>query len=139
MHAVSLTPDATGACGVIDTGYTGACGIIDTACTIEWPWQPLKGISIKNIYVPELSYNTPKQIYKFKDKKNKRQKKFVHAVSITPHARFLRLKIDHISTNSMQNSKRRLPVNQGPRGYCLILKNRRWKISYTVPLNIVIE
>jgi hypothetical protein len=32
----------------------------DTACTIdEWferPWQPLKGISIKNIYVPELSY-----------------------------------------------------------------------------------
>jgi hypothetical protein len=33
------------------------------ACTIderfERPWQPLKGISIKNIYVPELSYTPP--------------------------------------------------------------------------------
>jgi hypothetical protein len=41
-----------------------------TACTIdvrfERPWQPLKGISIKNIYVPKMSYPTPKQIYKFK-------------------------------------------------------------------------
>jgi hypothetical protein len=38
----------------------------DTACTIderfERPWQPLKGISIKNIYVPELSYPTPEKI-----------------------------------------------------------------------------
>jgi hypothetical protein len=46
MHAVSLTPHAK----------------YDTACTtdkrFEWPWQPLKGISIKNIYVPELSYPT---------------------------------------------------------------------------------
>jgi hypothetical protein len=46
MHAVSLTPYAK----------------YDTACTIderfERPWQPLKGISIKNIYryAPELSY-----------------------------------------------------------------------------------
>jgi hypothetical protein len=44
-----------------------ACGVIDTESTIderfEWPWQPLKGISIKNIYVPELSYPTPKIIY----------------------------------------------------------------------------
>jgi hypothetical protein len=42
----------------------------DTACTFdkrfERPWQPLKGISIKNIYVPELSYPTTKKIYKFK-------------------------------------------------------------------------
>jgi hypothetical protein len=34
-----------------------ACGVTDTACTIngrvEQPWKPLKGISIKNIYVPE--------------------------------------------------------------------------------------
>jgi hypothetical protein len=42
-----------------------ACGVNDTACTIderfERPWQPLKGISIKNIYFPELSYpNTTK-------------------------------------------------------------------------------
>jgi hypothetical protein len=60
VHAVSLTPHAK----------------YDTACTIdercERPWQPLKGISIKNIYVPELSYPTPKKI-------------FVHAVSLTPH------------------------------------------------------
>jgi hypothetical protein len=43
---------------------------IKNACTIderfERPWQPLKGISIKNIYVPELSYPTSKKIYKFK-------------------------------------------------------------------------
>jgi hypothetical protein len=47
-----------------------AFGVIDTACTIderfERPWQPLKGISIKNIYVPELSYPTTKKICKFK-------------------------------------------------------------------------
>jgi hypothetical protein len=39
-------------------------------CTIdkqfEPPWQPLKRISVKNIYVPELSYPTTKKIYKFK-------------------------------------------------------------------------
>jgi hypothetical protein len=55
MHAVSMTPHAK----------------YDTACTIdvrfEWPWQPLKGILIKkNMNVPELSYPTPKNIYKFK-------------------------------------------------------------------------
>jgi hypothetical protein len=42
-----------------------ACDVIDTACTIdeqfERPWQPLKGISIKNMYVPEFCYpNTTK-------------------------------------------------------------------------------
>jgi hypothetical protein len=30
----------------------------------------------------------------------------MHAVSLTPHARFLRSKIDHVSANSKQNSKR---------------------------------
>jgi hypothetical protein len=54
MNAVSLTPHAK----------------YDTACTIderfERPLQPLKGISIKNIYVSELSYPTTKKIYKFK-------------------------------------------------------------------------
>jgi hypothetical protein len=47
MYAVSMTTHAK----------------YDTACTIdeqfELPWQPLKGISIKNIYVPELSYTPP--------------------------------------------------------------------------------
>jgi hypothetical protein len=64
MHAVSLTPHAK----------------YDTTCTIderfERPWQPLKGISIKNIYVPELPYPT--------------------------NARFVRSKVDR----SKQNSKR---------------------------------
>jgi hypothetical protein len=49
VHAVSLTPHAK----------------YDTACTIdersERPWQPLKGISIKNTYAPELSYPTTKK------------------------------------------------------------------------------
>jgi hypothetical protein len=59
------------ACGVIDTACTvDAVSLTpyakyDTACTIderfERPWQPLKGISIKNIYVPELPYPTTKK------------------------------------------------------------------------------
>jgi hypothetical protein len=63
------------ACGVIDTACTVHAGSLtphakyDTLCTIdegfERPWQPLKGISIKNIYVPVLSYHTTKKIYKF--------------------------------------------------------------------------
>jgi hypothetical protein len=75
------------ACVVNDTACTCACGVIDTACTVhavsltphakydtaytiderfERPWQPSKGISIKNIYVLELSYPTTKKLYKFK-------------------------------------------------------------------------
>jgi hypothetical protein len=54
MHAVSLTLHAK----------------YDTACTIdgrfEQPWKAIKGISIKNIYVPELSYPTTEKIYQFK-------------------------------------------------------------------------
>jgi hypothetical protein len=59
---------------VISNNFKGtvyACGVIDTACTLdeqfERPWQPLKGISIKNINVPELSYPTTRQMYKFKE------------------------------------------------------------------------
>jgi hypothetical protein len=64
------------ACGVNDTACTVHAGSLtphakyDTACTIdgrfERIWQPLEGISIKNIYVPELSYPTPRKKYKFK-------------------------------------------------------------------------
>jgi hypothetical protein len=56
VHAVSLTPHAK----------------YDTACTIDKrfkrPWQPLKGkpVSIKNTFVPEWSFPTPKKIYKAK-------------------------------------------------------------------------
>jgi hypothetical protein len=46
-----------------------ACGVI--ACTMKerflWPWQPLKGISIKNVYVRELSYPNPTKLYKYKE------------------------------------------------------------------------
>jgi hypothetical protein len=73
------------ACGVNETACTCACGINDTACTMhavsltphakydtactiderfERPWQPLKGISIKDIYVLESSYPTTKKIFK---------------------------------------------------------------------------
>jgi hypothetical protein len=48
--AVSLTPHAE----------------YNTTCTIDerfvWPWQPLNGLSIKNVYVRELSYKY--QIYR---------------------------------------------------------------------------
>jgi hypothetical protein len=46
------------------------------------------------------------------------------------HAKCLRPKIDHISANSEQNSKR----NQGLRGYCL--KNEGHKSRGTVPIKI---
>jgi hypothetical protein len=59
-HAVSMTPHAK----------------YDTACMIderfERPWQPLKGISIKNIYVPELSYPTTKKYINLKGLPNKK-------------------------------------------------------------------
>jgi hypothetical protein len=49
MHAVSLTPHAFAK--------------YDTACTIderfERPWQPLQGISIKNIYSTSMFPNSP--------------------------------------------------------------------------------
>jgi hypothetical protein len=45
--------------------------------------KPLKGISIKNIYVPEFSYPTPK---KYINLKWLPKKTGVHAVSLTPHA-----------------------------------------------------
>jgi hypothetical protein len=91
----------------------GACGTFDTACTVHavsltphakydrmndrrtipTTLAALKGISIKNIYVPEMYYPTPKKYVNLKGLPNK-------------NARFLRSKIDHISANSKQNSKR---------------------------------
>jgi hypothetical protein len=42
------------------------CGVNDTACTIDErfvrPWQSLKGKSIKNVYVGELSLTTTTKI-----------------------------------------------------------------------------
>jgi hypothetical protein len=56
----------------------GACGVIDNACTVaerfERPWQPLKGISIKNIYVPELSYPATKKYINLKGLPNKKSR-----------------------------------------------------------------
>jgi hypothetical protein len=93
------------------------CGVNETACTIGKrfvrPWQPLKGISIKNVYVRELSYPT-----------------------LTPHARYLRPEIRHVSENSQQNSERLKPVNKGPRGYCLMKRNRKSKISWHCPFEV---
>jgi hypothetical protein len=59
---------------------------------------------------------------------------FVNAVSLTPHTRFLLSKIDHISANSKQNSKR-LSVNRGPRWYCLMKKIEGRKSRDTVPFS----
>jgi hypothetical protein len=70
------------ACGVIDTACTVHVVSLtphakyDTACTInerfEWPWQPLKGISIKNIYFPESSYPTTEKYINLKGLPNKK-------------------------------------------------------------------
>jgi hypothetical protein len=103
MHAVSFT---------LHEKY-------DTACTIderiERPWQPLKGISIKNIYVTESSYTNPKEYIHLKGLPKK----------ITKHARFLCSKIDHISANSKGFS----PGS----GVLFDVKNRRSKISWRWP------
>jgi hypothetical protein len=52
------------------------CGVTDTACTnnerFEQPWQPLKGISFKNIYVPELSHPTTTKHINLKGLPNKK-------------------------------------------------------------------
>jgi hypothetical protein len=86
MNAVSLTPHAK----------------YDTTCTIDerfkQPWEALKGIS-KTYVFPKC----PTPIYNFK---GDTQKMFVHALSLTPHARFLRSKIGYLSANSKQNSKK---------------------------------
>jgi hypothetical protein len=109
---------------------------IKNACTIDErfgrPWQALKGISIKIIYVRKLSYPTTKKYINLKGLPNK---KFHAAVLLTQNARFLRSKIDHISANSKQNSKRHWPVDQGPRGYCLMKKTEGRKSRGTVPLS----
>jgi hypothetical protein len=76
------------------------------------------------LHVPELSYPTTKNI----NLKGLPNKKF------SLHARFLLSKIDHISANSKQNSKRLKPVKQRPRGYCLIKKIEGRKSRDTVPL-----
>jgi hypothetical protein len=59
----------------------------DTACTIderfERPWQPGTVISIKNIYLCEMSYPMITKIDKFKGAT--KQQMFVHAVALTPH------------------------------------------------------
>jgi hypothetical protein len=62
MHARALTPNAQ---GMRTAESLTLHAKYDAACTIneqfERPWQPLKGISIKNIYVPKLSYPTTKK------------------------------------------------------------------------------
>jgi hypothetical protein len=84
MHAVSLTPHA----------------VYDTACTIvQRPWKPIKGKSIKNIYVGELSYPTTTKILYI----NLRE---LHAVSLTPRARKSAIKKANFFAISKQNSKR---------------------------------
>jgi hypothetical protein len=57
---------------------------------------------------------------------------FVHAVSLTPNARFLRWKIDHISVNSKQNSKSH---ESGAQEVLFDEKPEGRKFRDTVPLN----
>jgi hypothetical protein len=93
MHAVSLTPYASvhdaqhAPCTVpifLLVTHEAECitciaAKCDTPCTIderfERPWQPLKGISIKNIHVPQLSYPTTAKI-KYINLKRLPKKKF---------------------------------------------------------------
>jgi hypothetical protein len=58
------------------------------------------------------------------------------AVLLTPHAWFLRSKLDHRSYLGEFETefKKALAVNQGPRGYCLMKKPEGRKSCDTVPL-----
>jgi hypothetical protein len=126
-----------GACGIIDTAciikfsnslekwQSYAKGLrwcyatkkkYDTACTsgewLERPWHPLKGISIKNIYVPELSYPTTKNIYI--NVKGVSNRKFSGACGVIF---YICIFIFPDTTCAIFAS-----VIQGPRGYCLMKK-----------------
>jgi hypothetical protein len=82
--------------------------------TIRTALAAFKGnIYKKNIYVPEVSYPTTKKIYKGKGATYQQTYQPIlstyqpiNKLSLTPHAQFLRSKIDHISENLKQNSKR---------------------------------
>jgi hypothetical protein len=82
------------------------------------------------LYVPELSYPTPKKYINLKGLPNKKFREW-EFVSLTQHARFLRSKIDHISANSKQNSKS--PWIRGPGGI-VWWKTEGRKSPDTVPL-----
>jgi hypothetical protein len=105
VHAVSLTPHAQKIFEQLQKvkiicKTAMVCKKIKNAVSLtpharfERPWQPLKGISIKNIYVPELSYPTTKKYINLKGIPNKKCR------ALTPHARFLRSNIDHLARES---------------------------------------
>jgi hypothetical protein len=56
---------------------------------------------------------------------------------MTPHARFLRSKIDHISANSKQNSKKALARDSLDQGVLFDEKKPRSKISWHCPFNML--
>jgi hypothetical protein len=88
---------------------------------VSMPWQTLKGISIKNIYVCELSYSTTTKLYKFNNNNNN----------------FWRLQ-SRITLQIRSIIKNRLyPMNQGPRGDYLMKKPESQKSRGTVPLKNV--
>jgi hypothetical protein len=101
MHAVSMTPHAK----------------CDTACIMDQrfmsPWQPLKGIPIKNIFT-RMSYPTTKKFS-------------CTGVPVNEGPTYFH--------EFEAEFKKALALNQRPRGDCLILKKRRTKISHdTAPL-----
>jgi hypothetical protein len=53
---------------------------------------------------------------KYRNLKGLPKEHFVHAVLLTPHERFFRLKIDHISANSKHNKKKALARESGAQG-----------------------
>jgi hypothetical protein len=147
MHVVSLTPHARwmryhwhgmhGACGIIDTACTvHAVSLIPhakyhTACTIderfERPWQPSKGISIKNIYVPEMSYPTTKKYINLKGLPNKK----ISCMRCHWHRMH-----DFCVRKSIISRRIRSRIQKGFSPWiCLMKKNRGRKPLDTIPLN----
>jgi hypothetical protein len=114
MHDVPLTPHAK----------------YDTACTInerfEQPWQPLKGISIKNKYVPELSYPTGTKTYTFRGylTKNFRARSVIDTACTT----FSFENRSYLGEFEAE-FKRALARESGAQGVLFDEKNRRSKFS----------
>jgi hypothetical protein len=109
------------------------------ACTIderfERPWQPLKGISIKNIYVPELSYPTTK---KYINLRGYLTKKFRACGVIDTACTIFAFENRSYLGEFEAELKKALARESGAQGYCLMKKTEGRKSRDTVPLNMLL-
>jgi hypothetical protein len=120
-----------------------ACGVNDIACKIctigerfERPLQPLKGLYIKNIYVPELSYPPLKKYMNLKGLPNK----IFSCMRCRWHRMHYFLVRKSIIYRRIRSriQKGFNPWIRGPGGIVWWEKKRRSKISWHCPFKMVL-